>query len=76
VGTRLCSQCKFSLVVPVDHPLLRFYFRCPAWGYNTTGWRKSCSRFRVRPEHQRARSLRRKEQKDASRRKSRKPLRS
>ena len=71
MGTRLCSQCIHSILVPVDHPLLKFYFRCPEWGYNTTGWRKQCSRFRVRPEHQRARSLRRKEQKDASRRKAR-----
>jgi len=71
VGTRLCSQCIHSILVPVDHPLLQFYFYCPEWGYNTMGWRKNCSRFRVRPQHQRARSLRRKEQKDASRRKTR-----
>jgi len=71
VGPRLCSQCIHSILVPVDHPLLKFFFRCTAWGYNTTGWRKQCMRFRVRPEHQRARALRRKEQKDAISRKAR-----
>ena len=71
MGPRLCSQCIHSILVPVDHPLLKFFFRCTAWGYNTTGWRKQCMRFRVRPEHQRARALRRKEQKDAISRKAR-----
>jgi len=66
-----CKQCAHSILYTSDNPLAPRYYYCPEWGYYTMGWRKQCSRFRVRPEYREARRLKRKEQNDASRKRSR-----
>jgi len=67
----LCKQCVHSVLHTTDNPLCPRYYYCLVWGYNTMGFRKQCSYFRVRPAYRDARLRKRKEQKRASSRKTR-----